>query len=208
MTDQPTDTTPSDGTPLEPISQEHHHSPRRRALEWLITIVVSIAAVVAIQAWLVKPYVVPSGSMENTVKTGDRVFVNRLVFHLRPIHRGDIIVFRGPTSLNHIVLLKRVIGLPGDILSLQDNRIYVNGRPIDEPYIRRFSGAPEPTDPGPGPEAWSLQQPYKVPPGTYFMMGDNRTDSEDSRFWGPIARDAIIGRVFFIYWPLWKIHTL
>ena len=159
------------------------------------------------QAYIVKPYRVPTPSMANTVKAGERVLIDRTVYHYRSIRRGDIIAFRGPQAVDHIVLLKRVIGLPGDTLSLKDGLVYVDGKLLDEPYLRSSDGSVTQTLPassfgGPVSDApWTLARPYTVPAGHYFMMGDNRMDSYDSRYWGPIARSDVIGRAFAVYWP-------
>jgi signal peptidase I len=106
------------------------------------------------------------------------------------------------------VLIKRIVGMPGDTLSLQDGAVYVNGKRLAEPYVRRVEGRPEPTEPFETGLPWALQQPYTVPAGSYFMMGDNRTDSGDSRQLGPIARDQFVGRGFARYWPLGRVGGL
>jgi signal peptidase I len=107
------------------------------------------------------------------------------------------------------VLIKRVVGMPGDVLSLRGGSVYVDGQRLREPYVRRIDGEPEATEPFRGTgEAWSLEEPYKVPAGHYFLMGDNRTVSDDSRDWGPASRREIIGEAFMTYWPLSRLHGL
>ncbi len=185
-------------------------APKRRlrvALDYAVTAAVAVALAFLVQAYIVKPYRVPTPSMANTVKAGERVLIDRTVYHYRSIRRGDIVAFQGPQAVNHIVLLKRVVGLPGDTLSVNGGHLYVNGKLLDEPYLRSSRGVVAQTLPATGPGGpgdnvpWTLARPYTVPADHYFMMGDNREDSYDSRFWGPIARSDVIGRAFAVYWP-------
>jgi signal peptidase I len=179
----------------------------RTLVDYAIVAVVAVALALLIQAYLVKPYAIPSGSMLSTLRPGDRVLVNRLVYRLRSPHRGDVIVFKYPRN-EGIVFIKRVVGVPGDVLELHGGRLYVDGRPQNESHVHRTNGTSDPTDPA-SPIAgttmtppWSLAQPYTVPRGTYFVMGDNRTDSDDSRDWGVVPRDDVIGEGFLTYWPV------
>jgi signal peptidase I len=186
---------------------------RRTIIEYALIAIVAIVLALVVQAYVVKPYRIPSASMNDTLLPGDRVLVNRLVYHFRDVHRGDIIVFRYPVD-THWVFIKRVVGLPGDTLQTKGGLLYVNGKQLSEPYIRKVNGVPETTDPGqPAPGTtmappWSLSKPYKVPSGNYFAMGDNRTQSDDSRTWGPVPAKDLIGRAFFVYWPLTRIRRL
>jgi len=209
---------------------------RRLFIEYAVIIVVAVGLALLVQAYVVKPYRIPSGSMENTLLIGDRVFVNRFIYHFRGVHRGDIVVFREPGSGPDAgtVLIKRVVGLPGDVLSVRlvpgltaDDqavyRLYVNGKQADEPFVRHYdagvvvrqgaqtlspSAVAESTSPFSDGEPYELAAPYRVPPGDYFMMGDNRTDSGDSRQFGPLPHANIIGQAFLIYWPLNRIRIL
>jgi len=178
--------------------------PRSRAiLDYSLTALAAVVLALAIQAFIVKPYMIPSVSMANTLLPGQRVLVDRLVYHYRSVHRGDVIVFRWPEDPGQ-PLIKRIVGVPGDRLSIVGGRLLVNGRPLREGYVKQIGGAIEPTMPSPGGapgEPWSLQAPYTVPAGHYFVMGDNRTDSNDSRYWGTVPQENIIGRAFFVYWP-------
>jgi signal peptidase I len=186
-------------------------TPRSRTfIEYALTVVVAIVIALVVQAYIIKPYRVPTPSMANTVRAGDRVLIDRVLYGHRDIQRGDIVVFTGGAAVDHQVLLKRVVGLPGDVLVVEEGRLLVNGRLADDDYVRRVDGAAEPTQPGPaGPDApWSLQTPYSVPDDFYFVLGDNRTDSFDSRYWGPVTRNAIIGRAMAVYWPIPGIRTL
>lgn len=182
----------------------------RTIIEYTLTVVVAIAIALLVQAFVVKPYRVPTPSMANTVEPGDRVIIDRILYGHRDIKRGDIVVFKGPDAVGGQVLLKRVVGLPGDVLSVEDGHLLVNGARADESFVRRVDGRVEPTQAGPGgvTTPWSLQTPYTVPDGYYYVLGDNRTDSYDSRFWGPIPRRTIIGRAVVVYWPPGGIRTL
>ena len=178
-----------------------------------LTAFIAILVAVLVQSFAVKPYLIPSTSMADTLVPGQRVLVDRLAYRFAAVHRGDIIVFRGPQP-PHEVMIKRVVGLPGDMLSIRDGRLFVNGNPAPDSYVDKVAGSIEPTVPpdpntilNPG-EPWSLYRPYRVPAGRYFVMGDNRTDSSDSRFWGTVPRSAIIGQAFFTYWPLGRIGGL
>jgi signal peptidase I len=185
----------------------------KRVLEYATIVVVAVLVALAIQAWLVKPYRIPSGSMLDTLRPGDRVLVNRAVYRLRDPQRGDVIVFRYPQDPD-VVFIKRVVGVPGDLLEVRDGHLYVNGRRVAEPYVHRTGGRADPTvaqaaiagstlhDP------WSLAEPYRIPAGNYFVMGDNRTDSDDSRDWGTVPRAAIVGEGLATYWPLSRLRTL
>jgi signal peptidase I len=185
----------------------------RRALEYTVIVTVAVLAALAVQAWLVKPYRIPSESMLDTLRPGDRVLVNRVVYRLHDPGRGDIIVFRYPHDPD-VVFIKRVVGVPGDVLEVRDGRLYVNGREADDSFVHHTGGRADPTvaeAPIAGStlhDPWSLAEPYRVPDDAYFVMGDNRTDSDDSRVWGTVPRAAIVGEGLATYWPLSRLQTL
>jgi signal peptidase I len=202
-----------------PSDDDHHHTwnpvtratrglPRgwRIAIDWVVTIVGAVAIVLAIKAWVVNPYRIPSSSMEPTLhcarpgsgceaRFSDRVLANRFIYHFRAPHRGDIIVFKTPPLAKEKcgaggTFVKRLIALPDETWEEKNGFIYINGKKLIEPYIksdRRDTGTSYP--------------PRKIPDGMYFMMGDNRTQSCDSREWGPVPRKNLIGEVFAVYWP-------
>ncbi len=175
-----------------------------------------------IQAFIVKPYQIPSESMEPTLDVGQRVLVNRFLYHFKDPQIGDIVVFHPPAGANgggaggecgdprtgaggssgaacdqptpdeaSVNFIKRIVAGPGDTLSVENGHPVVNGEIADEGFIR-------PCTPG---GACNLPKPITIPPDHYFMMGDNRGSSDDSRFWGPVPRDWIIGKAFATYWP-------
>lgn len=204
---------PVPGTPGTPEPQEparHPRRPRRRKRHWLIELavilVVALAVAVLLRTFVVQTFFIPSGSMEPTLQVGDRIAVSKISYDFQSIHVGDIIVFRRPpaencggTPVNDLV--KRVIGLPGDTLSLANGQVYVDGRLLAEPWLP----AGVKTEPGPNPVPYSLQHPYTVPPGEYYLMGDNRPFSCDSRYWGPIPRSLVVGKVVARVWPLSRL---
>ena len=190
---------------------------------WLETLGVVIGALLLallIQWVLVKPYRIPSPSMVPTLAVGQRVLVDRLSNNFADPKVGQIIVFRPPAGADDderscgterapgtacvsplpgqsvATYIKRVVGGPGDRLEIRDGHVIRNGKPASEPYAEDCSD-----------EVCNLE-PFKVPAGHYFMMGDNRGDSSDSRYWGPVPRDNVIGRAFATYWPLKRIGGL
>lgn len=163
----------------------------------------AISIAVLIQAYIVKPYRIPSASMESALMTGDRVLVDRISWRFCEPRRYDIVVFRPP--LTGPAFVKRIVGLPGDTLSLRDGELYVNGRRAPLSHVHRAHGMPAPTQAVSNGRPWSLQLPYTVPAGSYFVMGDNRSSSEDSRDFGPVSRNQLVGRVWVRYWPISRI---
>ncbi|MDQ1426832.1 MAG: signal peptidase [Acidimicrobiaceae bacterium] len=154
---------------------------------------------IVVKTFLIQAFFIPSGSMEPTLKPGDRVLVNKLSYKLHDVHRGDIVVFKRPPSEADDPtikdLIKRVIGLPGDRIEGRDGVVYINGQPLKEPYL----------PPGTTTASLPLQT---VPAGQYFVMGDNRGNSKDSRFIGTIPKNLIVGRAFVRVWPLSGIGLL
>ena len=171
-------------------------------LEWVVILAAAVIVAVVLHVFLVQAYYIPSGSMEPTLKVGDRVLVNKLSYDLHGVHRGDIVVFSKPPGddLPGISdLIKRVIGLPGErISSGPGGVVLIDGKPIDQPWLTPAARA------NPGINITS----QVIPAGDYFMMGDNRDNSEDSRYIGPIPGKYIVGRAFFRVWPLSSLGFL
>ncbi|HLH65450.1 MAG TPA: signal peptidase I [Solirubrobacteraceae bacterium] len=200
---------------------------RRSALgslvELVVTIGVAVGLAILIQAFIVKPYRIPSPSMVPTLIPGQRILAYRLVTHPSLY---DIVVFHPPHGADFQTpvcgdrsqgspgdaqacdrptpqessqtFIKRVVGLPGDRISIVDGRVIRNGKPEPAPYAEPCGGG----------SACNFPKPIIIPPGHYFMMGDNRGLSDDSRFWGPVPSSWIIGVAFFTYWPPDRIGTL
>jgi signal peptidase I len=183
--------------PEPPVTRDKHR-PARVAIEWGAILVVAVVAAILIRSFVVQPFFIPSGSMEPTLKIGDRVLVNKLSYDFHSVHRGDIVVFtKPPNDFSPGVkdLIKRVIGLPGESISAQNGEIDINGRPLHESWL---------------PRGVTTQNfgPVVIPKGRYFMMGDNRGDSADSRVFGPVPSKLFIGRAFALVWPLSRLGWL
>jgi signal peptidase I len=181
------------------------HSKRGRwILEWVIVLLVALGVAVAVRAFVVQTFYIPSGSMEPTLKLGDRILVDKLSYHLHGVGRGDIVVFATPPLEPPIPgvqdLVKRVIGLPGETISFVYGQVRINGKPLHEPWLPRgtVTTYTTPQIPGCSPAA----QGCKIPRNEYFVMGDNRGDSQDSRYFGPIPSSLIVGRVFLRIYPI------
>ncbi len=188
----------------------------RITIDWVVTIVGAIAIVLLVKAYVVNPYRIPSSSMEPTlhcsqpavgcetksvgpVDLSDRVLANRFLYKIRDPRRGEIIVFETPPAAQLKcgaggTFVKRLVGLPGDRVEVRlrngDGYVYINGKPLNEPYIEKARRG-----------AVGSFGPIKVKPENYFMMGDNRSQSCDSRLWGTVPRENLIGKVFATYWP-------
>jgi signal peptidase I len=194
----------------------------KSGIELVITVVIAVGLALLIQAFIVKPYRIPSGSMEPTLAIGQRILANRMISHPSV---GDVVVFhppagadpddatcanqnqgtghsqacdRGTAAESSQTFIKRVVAGPGDVISIVNGNVIRNGVREKDPYIYQC---------GTGPDC-NFRTPIKVPPGDYFMMGDNRGESDDSRFWGPVPDKWVIGVAFFTYWPPDRIGTL
>ena len=200
-------------------------------VELAAIIAIAVGLAIGIQAWIVKPYRIPSGSMEPTLAVEQRVLVDRIGMHFGDPSVGDIVVFHPPTDaqetagggaakcgpLAHVVadgstacaqpvsseasvnFIKRVVAGPGDVISIVEGHVIRNGKREADSYIKLcVTGDPK----------CNFPTPIKIPPGHWFMMGDNRGESDDSRFWGPVPTGWIIGTAFATYWPPDRIGIL
>jgi signal peptidase I len=170
---------------------------RKVIIEWGVIIVIAVLASFLVRTYAVQTFFIPSGSMEPTLHVGDRILVNKLSVRFGTINVGDIIVFKAPPSEHcddgdYTDLVKRVIGLPGQTLTSKGNVVYVNGKPLKEPWTY-FKTLNPPI------------KKIKIPLNSYYVMGDNRANSCDSRFWGTVPKSDIIGKAFFRIWPLSRI---
>ena len=187
----------------------------------MVIVALAVGLALLIQAFVIKPYQIPSQSMEPTLDVNERVLVNRFLYHFKDPEIGNIIVFHPPLGAEQgrecgvarkpgqacpeptpeksdTNFIKRIVAGPGDTLSIENGHPVVNGEPATEDFIMPCGGGPD----------CDLPKEITIPPDHYFMMGDNRGASEDSRFWGPVPRDWIIGQAFGTYWPPQKIGPL
>jgi signal peptidase I len=188
---------PPDGLPPAPRSESRSttQEPRvtRRLIEWALVIVLGLLVAVVLRAFVIQAFYIPSGSMEPTLMPQDRILVNKLSYMFHPPREGNIVVFTKPAGVllpsNIHDLVKRVIGLPGQTIWSSDGQVYINGHRLAEPFLP------------PGTQTHSLHR-QTIPPHEYFVMGDNRSNSEDSRVFGPIPGSSIVGQVVVRFWPL------
>ncbi len=179
------------------------------AREYFESLVIAVILALFVRTWVFQAFKIPSGSMEPNLLIGDHLIVNKMSFAptvtaveravlpRRDIRRGDVIVFKSPEEPDRD-LIKRVVGLPGDRLELRRKRMYVNGNRLDEPYVQYLEPPSENAPPKPG-DLREEYGPVTVPVGQYFMMGDNRDNSQDSRYWGFLPASYVKGRALFIY---------
>jgi signal peptidase I len=190
---------------------------QRVVLDWTLTIVGAVLIVLAVKAWVVNPYRIPSPSMEPALHCArpepyceaarsDRVLANRFIYHFRDPRRGEIVVFHAPAAASREcmggIFVKRIVGLPGEVWAERNGYTYINGRRLPEPYLP------------PGRRDRDTKNLFDIPPtgmmkripkDMYLMEGDNRAHSCDSRVWGLVPRKSIIGKVFLTYWPPGRI---
>lgn len=167
-------------------------------LEMVAMIALAFGLALVIKTWVVQPYVVPSPSLEPTIKVGERVLVNKFVYRFGAPQRGDIVVFSNP-NYDPVVktLIKRVVAVGGDTIDIKDQKVWLNGKQLVEPYTHG-----QPTNLG------SVKMPLTVPEGDVFLMGDNRTNSGDARWFGPQPVTRVQGKAFAVYWPFTSIRGL
>ncbi|MGE0394425.1 MAG: signal peptidase I [Vicinamibacterales bacterium] len=183
------------------------------AREYFESVVIAVILALFVRTFAFQAFKIPTGSMEQNLLIGDHLLVNKFLFGpaasslerallpVRDVQRGDIVVFKYPEEPERD-FIKRVIGLPGETLELKGRTIYINGAPLSEPYAQFIEpGQPgAPSEDGADGDVRRKYGPVTVPSGHYFMMGDNRDNSQDSRYWGFLPRDYMKGRAAFIYW--------
>jgi signal peptidase I len=179
--------------------------------EYFESIVIAVILALFVRTWVVQAFKIPTGSMENNLLIGDHLLVNKFIFGptplaigravlpVRPVHRGDILVFKYPEEPDRD-FIKRVIGLPGEKIELKHKKIYINDQPLEEPYVHFLT---PPSSDYQEVTSYDLREqfgPVTVPADKYFVMGDNRDNSQDSRYWGFLPRDYVKGKALVIYW--------
>lgn len=188
---------PVSAVSLPEVDVKSEHSGLRNALEWVVIAGGALVVALIIKTFLLQAFYIPSLSMASTLKVNDRVVVNKLSYDLHDINRGDVVVFESPPNEGSrtIDLIKRVIALPGEAVEAHDGRIYINGTVLDEPYL------------GPDVQTSPFEK-LTIPPHQYWVMGDNRPNSRDSRFFGTISESLVIGRAFVRVWPFSHLGVL
>ena len=166
--------------------------PKKSAIrEMMESVVIAVLLAVIIRLFILEPFYIPSGSMEPTLMVGDRIIVSKVTYHLRDPKPGDIVVFKYPEDPSRN-FVKRLFAVGGDTIEIKDSVLYINNQPVPEPYL-------------PAGLKFADYGPEKVPLNHYFMMGDNRNNSDDSRVWGFLDRNLIVGKAEVIYWPVGQI---
>jgi len=226
---------PEESSLPEPAAADKPAKPERQETVWetLRSLLIVLAGVLCIRTFVAEATVIPTGSMESTILVGDHVFLNKLLYGprlpytslrlppLKEIHRQDIVAFRYPVNPS-VMFVKRVIGVGGDVVRIENKRVYLNGKPLLEPYVQ-YLAKPTQSLRDDFPPAlcvletypaylgldstWAHEMPsfirddgLHVPPGYLFVMGDNRDNSLDSRFWGFVPLENVVGEPLFIYW--------
>jgi len=189
VTTKPVDENPESTAPKT-------QSAGRQIAEFLVTLAIAFAVAQAVRTWVIQPFVVPTGSMLPTIQLSDQVLANKFILRFRPPVRGDIVVLDDPTGQVG-TLIKRVIATGGQTVDIRDGKVWIDGTALVEPYTHG-----QPNELGP------LPMPYKIPADSVWVMGDNRTQSQDSRWFGAVSLSAVHGKAFFIYWPWARIGDL
>ncbi len=194
------------------MSDEAGKAAKSTLREYFEALLIAMIFVNFAWAFVLQAFKIPSGSMIDNLLIGDHIVVNKFaygpgnggrlaaaLFPFREVRRGDIVVFRYPSDLS-VNYVKRVIGLPGDTIEIRDKIVYIDGRPLDEPYVIHLDPLVIPDKPLLSMKVRDQFGPVVIPDGQYFMMGDNRDRSSDSRYWGTVSRGLIKGRAFMVYW--------
>ena len=173
------------------VKDKPKKSAQREIFESLL---IAVVLALIIRTFAFQPFFIPSGSMEPTLQIHDHILVNKFSYRFWDLQRGDIVVFKYPLDPKRD-FVKRLIGLPGETVQVKNNKVYVSGREIQENYL---------------PAGWKSYDygPVVVPENSYFMMGDNRNNSDDSRVWGALPKDLVIGKSVVVYWPFDRVRLL
>ena len=181
---------------------------RKSILEWVVVIVGAVGLALLIKAFLFQAYYIPSPSMNPTLFEGDRILVNKLSYKLHSVNRGDLIVFDTPEASGEDDLIKRVIGLPGEFVNVEEERIEIDGGLLLEPYLPLSSNIKSFATPFNCVNRPNENYGCRIPDDHVFVMGDNRSNSRDSRFFGPVPIEDVKGRAFIRVWPIGDIKRL
>jgi len=174
---------------------------KEKVREWVESIVIAFILAMVVRTFIVQAFKIPTGSMEPTLKPGDRILVNKFIYRFKEPERGDVIVFRYPLDPKRD-FIKRLIAKPGEIVKIENGYIYINGEKIDNhPIIKQIYYYNRGT-------YGNSPQGTKVPEDSYFVLGDNSAFSQDSRYWGFVPRRYILGKALIIYWPIQRMGII
>ncbi len=162
--------------------------------EMLESLLIALVLALLIRAFVLQPFYIPSGSMEPTLRIRDHIIVNKFGYRFWEPRRGDIMVFKYPLNPDKD-FVKRLVGMPGERVEIKNGRLLIDGRQVDEKYLPRGIRHPD-------------FGPVVVPDNSYLMLGDNRNNSDDSRVWGPLPKEYVIGKAMLVYWPLDRVRLL
>jgi len=178
---------------------EMDRNKRKVAFEWVKSLLIVIIAVLIIRAFFIGNFKIPTSSMYPTLQVGDRLLANMLVYRIRKPVRGEVVIFKYPLNPKRD-FVKRLIALPGEKVLIKDGRIYINGKMVKNPLIsgRYYYSMGK----------YGVGKEVKVPPHSYYVLGDNSFNSKDSRYWGFVPEKYLLGKALFIYWPPWRMGII
>jgi len=175
--------------------KEKRHG-QNKTVEWFKSLIWAVAIALFIRAFLIGNFKIPSTSMVPTLKVGDRLLSNNIIYKIRPPKRGEVVIFKYPEDPKRD-FVKRMIGLPGEKVMIKDGRIFINGMPVEEESIAGRYYYSE--------GYYGNGEEIEVPPDSYYVLGDNSINSKDSRYWGFVPKKNLVGRALFTYWPPWRM---
>jgi len=169
--------------------------------EYIESLLIATVLALIIRTFIITPFKIPTGSMEPTLKPGDKIFVNRLIYRIRKPKRGDVIVFRYPEDPKRD-FIKRLVGFGGETIEIAEGKVIINGEAIDSPDIFKEISYENRGAYG------ALDAQITIPDDCYFVLGDNSKSSRDSRYWGFVPYKSLLGRAFVIWWPPWRVGKI
>lgn len=181
--------------PIQPQATNRNPSLRSELCGWARDLLLALGLAIIIIVFLYQPVKVEGTSMAPLLADEERIFINKFIYRLEPVERGDVVVFWYPNDPSKS-FIKRVVGLPGDTVEIHQGRVFINGQPLEEPYV-----PPQFSD-------YHSMSPVQVPSDHYFVMGDHRSSSNDSRMFGAVPHRLIYGKAVFVYWPIERFGAL
>ncbi len=169
---------------------------KKEAFDWFKSLLWAVAIALVVRFFFIGNFKIPTTSMVPTLKVGDRLLSNNIIYRIRPPKRGEVVIFKYPEEPKRD-FVKRMIGLPGEKVMIKDGRIYINGEEVkDEKIVVRYYYSEG---------YYGNETEVKIPQGSYYVLGDNSINSKDSRYWGFVPEKNLIGKALFTYWPPWRM---